>query len=33
MPGESRRVLADNLAFLMRNYRPEAMSGIQREHE
>ena len=33
MPGESRRVLAENLAFLMRNYEPTAMSGIQREHE
>jgi acetyl-CoA carboxylase carboxyltransferase component len=33
MPGDSRRVLADNLAFLMRKYTPRAMGGIQREHE
>ena len=33
MPGESRRILARNLAFLMRHYTPEAMSGPQREHE
>jgi acetyl-CoA carboxylase carboxyltransferase component len=33
MPGESRRVLAANLAFLMRKYQPSAMGGIQREHE
>jgi acetyl-CoA carboxylase carboxyltransferase component len=33
MPGESRRVLAQHLSFLMRTYRPEPMSGIQREHE
>ena len=33
MPGESRRVLARSLAFLMRNYRPEPMGGVQREHE
>jgi acetyl-CoA carboxylase carboxyltransferase component len=33
MPGESRRVLARSLAFLMRTYRPEPMSGPQREHE
>lgn len=33
MPGESRHVLADNLAFLMRNYVPTPMSGVQREHE
>ncbi len=33
MPGESRRVLAENLAFLMRKYTPSAMSGVQREHE
>lgn len=33
MPGESRRVLGENLAFLMRAYRPEPMGGVQREHE
>jgi acetyl-CoA carboxylase carboxyltransferase component len=32
-PGESRRVLADNLSFLMRHYRPSPLSGIHREHE
>jgi acetyl-CoA carboxylase carboxyltransferase component len=33
MPGTSRRVLAQNLAFLMRNYQPSPMSGPQREFE
>jgi acetyl-CoA carboxylase carboxyltransferase component len=33
MPGTSRRVLAKNLAFLMRTYRPSPMSGPQRESE
>ncbi len=33
MPGESRRVLAENLNFLMRTYTPSPMSGVQREHE
>jgi acetyl-CoA carboxylase carboxyltransferase component len=33
MPGDSRRVLGENLGFLMRTYRPEAMSSVQREHE
>jgi len=33
MPGTSRRVLAENLAFLMRTYTPSAMSGPQREFE
>ena len=33
MPGDSRRVLGENLAYLMRHYRPEPMSGVQREHE
>ena len=28
-----RRVLAENLNFLMRNYTPSAMSGVQREFE
>ena len=32
-PGESRRVLAENLSFLMRRYEPSAMSGVHREHE
>ncbi len=33
MPGDSRRVLAENLCFLMRKYNPSPMSGVQREHE
>jgi len=33
MPGTSRRVLAENLEFLMRTYRPTPMSGPQREFE
>ncbi len=33
MPGTSRRVLAENLNFLMRTYTPSAMSGPQREFE
>ena len=33
MPGDSRRVLAENLAFLMRTYEPGPMTGVQREHE
>ncbi|MFP6655565.1 MAG: carboxyl transferase domain-containing protein, partial [Myxococcota bacterium] len=33
MPGESRRVLARNLDFLMRKYEPTPMGGLQREHE
>ena len=33
MPGESRRVLAENLNFLMRTYTPSPMTGVQREHE
>jgi len=33
MPGESRRVLARNLDFLMRKYQPTPMGGVQREHE
>ncbi|HIF96034.1 MAG TPA: acetyl-CoA carboxylase carboxyltransferase subunit [Myxococcales bacterium] len=32
-PGESRRVLAENLSFLMRHYQPSPMGGTQREHE
>ena len=33
MPGTSRRVLAQNLNFLMRTYTPSAMGGPQREFE
>jgi acetyl-CoA carboxylase carboxyltransferase component len=33
MPGTSRRVLAENLDFLMRTYAPSPMSGPQREFE
>ncbi len=33
MPGESRRVLAKNLDFLMRTYQPCPMGGVQREHD
>jgi acetyl-CoA carboxylase carboxyltransferase component len=33
MPGESRRILAKNLAYLMSKYEPSAMTGVQREHE
>jgi acetyl-CoA carboxylase carboxyltransferase component len=33
MPGESRRILARNLDFLMRKYQPAPMGGLQREHE
>ncbi|MEZ4330820.1 MAG: carboxyl transferase domain-containing protein [Myxococcota bacterium] len=33
MPGESRRILAKNLDFLMRRYQPCPMGGPQREHE
>jgi acetyl-CoA carboxylase carboxyltransferase component len=33
MPGESRRVLARNLNFLMRKYQASPMGGLQREHE
>ncbi len=33
IPGTSRRVLAENLAFLMRHYQPAPMSGPQREFE
>ena len=32
-PGESRRVLSENLSFLMRHYQPSAMGGTHREHE
>ena len=33
MPGNSRKVLAENLDFLMRTYTPRAMGGVQREFE
>jgi acetyl-CoA carboxylase carboxyltransferase component len=33
MPGTSRRVLAENLNFLMRTYAPSPMAGPQREFE
>jgi acetyl-CoA carboxylase carboxyltransferase component len=33
MPGESRRVLAEHLDFLMRTYEPSPMGGLQREHD
>jgi len=33
MPGTSRRVLAENLGFLMRTYTPGPMPGPQREFE
>jgi acetyl-CoA carboxylase carboxyltransferase component len=33
MPGTSRRVLAQNLDFLMRTYEPAPMAGPQREFE
>ncbi len=33
LPGTSRRVLAQNLAFLMRTYTPSSMGGPQREFE
>jgi acetyl-CoA carboxylase carboxyltransferase component len=33
MPGTTRRVLAQNLGFLMSHYTPAAMGGVQREFE
>jgi acetyl-CoA carboxylase carboxyltransferase component len=33
MPGESRRVLARSISYLMSKYTPSAMSDVQREHE
>lgn len=33
MPGTSRRVLAQNLSYLMSHYTPSAMGGVQREFE
>ena len=32
-PGESRRVLASEMDFLMRTYEPKPMVDVQREHE
>ncbi len=31
MPGQSRKVLGENLSFLMKHYKPEPMSDVQRE--
>jgi methylmalonyl-CoA decarboxylase subunit alpha len=33
MPGESRRILAENLTYLMSRYQPSPMQGVQREFE
>jgi acetyl-CoA carboxylase carboxyltransferase component len=33
LPGTSRRVLGEHLAFLMRTYKPAPMGGVQRESE
>jgi acetyl-CoA carboxylase carboxyltransferase component len=33
LPGTSRRVLGEHLAFLMRTYEPSPMGGVQREFE
>jgi hypothetical protein len=33
LPGTSRRVLGEHLAFLMRTYKPSPMGGVQRESE
>jgi len=33
MPGESRRVIAEHVAYLMSRYRPAPMTGVQREFE
>jgi acetyl-CoA carboxylase carboxyltransferase component len=33
MPGTTRRVLAQNLNYLMRHYTPSALRGVQREFE
>jgi acetyl-CoA carboxylase carboxyltransferase component len=33
LPGTSRRVLGEHLAFLMRTYQPSPMGGVQRESE
>ncbi|MBM4385121.1 MAG: acetyl-CoA carboxylase carboxyltransferase subunit [Deltaproteobacteria bacterium] len=33
LPGTTRRVLGEHLAFLMRTYQPSPMGGVQREFE
>jgi acetyl-CoA carboxylase carboxyltransferase component len=33
MPGTSRRVLAENLDYLIRHYQPSPLGGVQREFE
>jgi acetyl-CoA carboxylase carboxyltransferase component len=33
MPGYTRKVLAENLNYLMRHYTPSPMGGVQREFE
>ena len=33
MPGTTRRVLSQNLNYLMRHYTPSALGGVQREFE
>ncbi|MCX8000793.1 MAG: acetyl-CoA carboxylase carboxyltransferase subunit, partial [Leptospiraceae bacterium] len=33
MPGFTRKVLAENLNYLMRHYKPSPMTGVQREFE
>jgi acetyl-CoA carboxylase carboxyltransferase component len=33
IPGTSRRILGEHLAFLMRTYKPSPMGGVQRESE
>lgn len=33
MPGFTRKVLAENLNYFMRHYKPSPMSGVQREFE
>jgi hypothetical protein len=33
MPGESRRVLAENLTYWMSRYKPSPMTDVQREFE
>jgi methylmalonyl-CoA decarboxylase subunit alpha len=33
MPGQSRKVLGNQLSYLMSKYKPEPMSGVQREFE
>ena len=31
MPGQSRKILGKTLCYLLRHYKPSAMSGSQRE--